>query len=118
MASKLKFIIGSTVGLATFGLFQTYIKKRRSDGRSSLSVAAPSSWLTKKKLRLVPEAERKKLLKQYAPTATRNIVLVRHGHYDENTGKLTTLGQEQAKLLGKQRNQIRQSHHISPDASH
>lgn len=49
---------------------------------------------------------RKKMVEKATPTATRHIILIRHGQYitdkdDPIEKKLTPLGREQALLLGK-----------------
>ncbi|KAE9551037.1 hypothetical protein FO519_005737 [Halicephalobus sp. NKZ332] len=52
------------------------------------------------------EETRKKMVEKVTPTATRHIILIRHGQYvmnkdDPTEKKLTLLGREQASLLGK-----------------
>lgn len=49
------------------------------------------------------EEKRKEMLKQKQPTATRNIIMIRHGQYHMKTPEksLTSLGREQAVLVGK-----------------
>ncbi|CAB3411316.1 unnamed protein product [Caenorhabditis bovis] len=63
----------------------------------------PLSLVNPKKYDAASEEEKKKMLDDHKPTATRHIFLIRHGQYhlDSETKNLTPLGKEQAELLGK-----------------
>uniref|UniRef100_A0A0N5B8G8 Serine/threonine-protein phosphatase PGAM5, mitochondrial n=1 Tax=Strongyloides papillosus TaxID=174720 RepID=A0A0N5B8G8_STREA len=67
------------------------------DLRDSKLMIKPSKWKN------ATEEERKELLKEVTPKATRNIFLIRHGQYHLKSSdkNLTDLGKKQAILLGK-----------------
>ncbi|PAV58428.1 hypothetical protein WR25_12374 isoform B [Diploscapter pachys] len=133
MASKMKIIAGSTVALATFGLFNDYRNSKSSSrsyffGRDALAFShskgqylrfdeyfprgewddnwdfrSPEYLVSRKKYELASESEREQMVKGKTATATRNIILIRHGQYQINSPDkfLTQLGREQAELVGK-----------------
>ncbi|PAV58431.1 hypothetical protein WR25_12374 isoform E [Diploscapter pachys] len=124
MASKMKIIAGSTVALATFGLFNDYRNSKSSSrsyffGRDALAFShskgqylrfdeyfprgewddnwdfrSPEYLVSRKKYELASESEREQMVKGKTATATRNIILIRHGQYQINSPDkfLTQLG--------------------------
>uniref|UniRef100_A0A914HPC9 Serine/threonine-protein phosphatase PGAM5, mitochondrial n=1 Tax=Globodera rostochiensis TaxID=31243 RepID=A0A914HPC9_GLORO len=63
----------------------------------------PFSLIDVEAFRVADEEKQKEMLAKVTPTATRNIFLIRHGQYELDSKKreLTSLGREQADILGK-----------------
>uniref|UniRef100_A0A1I7XD38 Serine/threonine-protein phosphatase PGAM5, mitochondrial n=1 Tax=Heterorhabditis bacteriophora TaxID=37862 RepID=A0A1I7XD38_HETBA len=64
---------------------------------------SPDYLLNMEKYNNATEEEKRKMYQEVKATATRNILLIRHGQYhlDSEGKNLTPLGREQASLLGK-----------------
>ncbi|GMS83466.1 hypothetical protein PENTCL1PPCAC_5641 [Pristionchus entomophagus] len=64
---------------------------------------APMSLVDEKKYSKATDEEKEQMIKEATATATRTIVLIRHGQYelDKKPYALTQLGREQATLVGK-----------------
>ncbi|GMR35406.1 hypothetical protein PMAYCL1PPCAC_05601 [Pristionchus mayeri] len=63
----------------------------------------PMSLINERKYSKATDEEKEKMIQEQTATASRTIVLIRHGQYDEETKPhaLTPLGREQAILVGK-----------------
>lgn len=91
---------GITIGISTFEFDK---KKKMSSFRRE-----PMSMIDVDKYVQADEETRQKMLEAVTPTATRNILLIRHAQCDRTTDRigLTLLGIEQAKLLAKRLSEI------------